>query len=228
MPKKGKKYKEAISKVNKSIAYPLEDALQLLKETTTVKFDATVEVHIKLGIDPKKGDQQVRGTLTLPHSFGKTKRIAVFASDLSDQDKAKESGAVLAGGEELVKEIKQSGKIDFDIAIATPDMMRHLAQIAKILGPKGLMPSPKSETVTNDVVKTIQELSKGKVSFKNDSTGNVHLAVGKISMSPDKLVDNIKAFVEAVKQARPEGSKGSYFLNMSLASTMSPGIRFKL
>lgn len=228
MSKKAKKYKEAVSKVNKSIAYPLEDALQLLKETTTVKFDATVEVHIKLGIDPKKGDQQVRGTLTLPHSFGKTKRTAVFASDPKDQDKAKEAGAVLAGGEELVKEIKQSGKIDFDIAIATPDMMRHLAQIAKILGPKGLMPSPKSETVTNDVVKTIQELSKGKVSFKNDSTGNVHLAVGKISMSPDKLVDNIKAFVEAVKQARPEGSKGSYLLNMSLASTMSPGIRFKL
>lgn len=166
--------------------------------------------------------------MTLPHSFGKTKRTAVFASDPKDQDKAKEAGAVLAGGEELVKEIKQSGKIDFDIAIATPDMMRHLAQIAKILGPKGLMPSPKSETVTNDVVKTIQELSKGKVSFKNDSTGNVHLAVGKISMSPDKLVDNIKAFVEAVKQARPEGSKGSYLLNMSLASTMSPGIRFKL
>lgn len=228
MSKKGKKYKEAASKVNKTVAYPLEDALQLLKETTTVKFDATVEVHVKLGIDPKKGDQQVRGTLTLPHSFGKSKRIAVFAGDPSDQDKAKEAGAVLAGGEELVKEIKQSGKIDFDIAVATPDMMKHLAQIAKILGPKGLMPSPKSDTVTDDVVKTIKELSRGKVSFKNDSTGNVHLAVGKISMPPEQLAENIKAFIEAVKQSRPEGSKGSYLLNMSIASTMSPGIRFKL
>jgi len=225
---KGKKYKEAASKVNKAVIYPLVDALQLVKETNTAKFDATVEVHIKLGIDPKKGDQQVRGTLTLPHSFGKTKRVAVFASDTADQDKAKEAGAVLAGGEELVKEIKQSGKIDFDIAVATPDMMKYLAQIAKILGPKGLMPSPKSETVTTDVIKTIKELSKGKITFKNDSTGNVHLAVGKISMTPEQLSENIKAFVDAIKQARPEGSKGSYLLNMSLSSTMGPGIRFKL
>lgn len=226
--KTGKKYKEAASKVNKSVVYPLSDALQLLKETNTAKFDSTVEVHIRLGIDPKKGDQQVRGTLTLPHGFGKTKRIAVFASNQSDQDKAKKAGASLVGGEELVKEIKQSGKADFDIAVATPDMMRHLASVAKVLGPKGLMPSPKSETVTDDVVKTIGELSKGKITYKNDSTGNVHLAVGKMSMTLEQLSENITAFAEAIKHAKPEGTKGTYLLNMSLASTMGPGVKFKI
>lgn len=225
--KKGKKYTEAQKKVEKDKVYSLDEAVALLPKTSSTKFDATVEIHIRLGIDPKQGDQQVRGTVLLPHAFGKKKRIAVFAND-HDQDKARRAGADIVGGEELVKEIKQKGKIDFDIALATPDMMRALSQIAKILGPKGLMPSPKSETVTTSIVKAIQELSKGKAAYKNDSSGNVHLAVGKVSMDKKALRENVMAFVEAVKQAKPETVKGSYLVGMTLATTMGPGIRFRV
>lgn len=225
--KRGKKYQAAAAKINQEVTYPLPDAILLLKETVTTKFDATVEVHLRLGIDPKKGDQQVRGTLTLPHSFGQAKRIAVFAGP-EDQAKARAAGAAVVGGEELITAIKQTGKIDFDIAIATPEMMKPLAQVAKILGPKGLMPSPKAETVTTAVAKTIAELGQGKITFKNDAAGNVHLAVGKVSQSADNLQQNIEAFLAAIKTAKPENSKGTYILNMSLASSMGPGIKFKL
>ncbi len=225
--KRGKKYKEALSKIEAEKVYTLEEAVALVPQTSTVSFDSTVELHIRLGIDPKKGDQQVRGTVTLPNSFGKTKRIAVFASQESDQKAAKEAGAAVVGGEELVKEIKQSGKADFDIAIATPDMMRVLAQIARVLGPKGLMPSPKAETVTPDVVKAIEDLSKGKVAFKNDASANIHIAVGKVSMKPAALLDNITTFVDMIRQAKPENSKGTYLISMSLATSMGPGIKFK-
>jgi large subunit ribosomal protein L1 len=225
--KKGKKYMEALKKIEKDKVYSLDEALALLPQTSPTKFDATVEVHIRLGIDSKQGDQQVRGTVLLPHVFGKKKRIAVFAND-HDQDKARQAGADVVGGEELVKEIKQKGKVDFDIALATPDMMKALSLIAKILGPKGLMPSPKSETVTTDIVKAIQELSKGNVPYKNDSSGNVHLAVGKVSMDKEVLRENVVAFLEAVKQAKPETVKGTYLLGMTLATTMGPSIRFRL
>ena len=185
-------------------------------------------MHVRLGIDPKKGDQQVRGTITLPNGFGKTKSIAVFASSEADQKKAKEAGAVLVGGEELVKEIKASGKVDFDVALATPDMMKHLAQVARVLGPRGLMPSPKAETVTTDIVKAIEELSKGKSVFKNDATANIHMAVGKASMTKEQLQQNIEYLVDAIRSAKPDGTKGTYLISATLATTMGPGIKVKL
>ncbi len=224
---KGKKHKEASSKLEVGKVYSLEEALEILPNTTTTKFDSTVEMHIRLGIDTKKGDQQLRGTVTLPHSFGKTKVIAVFASSEVDQKKAKAAGAAIVGGEELIKEIKQSGKVNFDIAIATPDMMKFLAQVARVLGPRGLMPSPKEETVTADVVKAIEDLSKGKSSFKNDANANVHMAIGKVSMTPEQLKENIIFFLDAIKAAKPDGIKGTYLLSMTLATTMGPGIKFK-
>lgn len=226
--KRGKKYQEAASKIEADKMYTLEEAVALVPQTATTKFDATVEVHVKLGIDAKKGDQQVRGTVTLPNSFGKAKRIAVFANQEADQKAAKDAGAALVGGPELVKEIKQSGKVEFDVAIATPDMMKDLAVIAKVLGPKGLMPSPKAETVTPDVVKAIEELGKGKAGFKNDSGSNVHMAVGKASMTPEQLTQNVQSFIDAIKAAKPESSKGSYFINASIATSMGPGIPFKV
>ncbi len=225
---KGKKYKKACEKLEADKVYTLDEALDLLPSTSITKFDSTVELHVKLGIDPKKGDQQVRGTITLPNSFGKTKRIAVFASSEADQKKAKEAGAVLVGGEELVKEIKSSGKVDFDVALATPDMMKHLAQVARVLGPRGLMPSPKAETVTTDVVKAIEDLSKGKSAFKNDSTANIHMAVGKVSMTKDQLKQNIEFLLDAIRAAKPEGAKGTYLISATIATTMGPGIKVKL
>lgn len=226
--KKGKKYRQAAENISSDKEYSLEEAVELLPKTATTKFDATVEIHLRLGIDPKKGDQQIRGTVTLPHAFGKTKRIAVFASQSADQKAAKAAGAALVGGPELVKEIKQSGKIDFDLAVATPDMMKDLAQIAKVLGPKGLMPSPKAETVVEDVAQAVGDLSKGKAAFKNDSGSNVHMAVGKVSMSKEQLLANINTFIESIKLAKPDGAKGAYFLGSTLTSSMGPGIPFKV
>lgn len=224
---KGKKYTQAKSLVNTQKVYELDEALALIPQISTTVFDATVELHVRLGIDPKKGDQQVRGTLTMPHAFGKAKRIAVFANE-ADQKKAKAAGAVLVGGEELIQEIKKTGKVDFDIAIATPDMMKHLAQVARVLGPKGLMPSPKSDTVTPDVEKAIKELSQGKIAFKNDSTANVHLPVGKVSMTADQLKANIENCMEAIKAVKPEGSKGTYIAAITLATTMGPGVKVRI
>jgi len=224
---KSKKYKEASKKLEIGRVYSLKEALELLPQTAITKFDSTVELHVKLGIDPKKGDQQLRGTVTLPNSFGKAKKIAVFTSSDADQKKAQAAGASIIGGEDLIKDIKQSGKADFDVAIATPDMMKHLAQVARILGPRGLMPSPKEDTVTTDIVKAINDLSKGKASFKNDATANVHMAVGKVSMTSEQLKENIEFLLNAIKAAKPETSKGTYLVSMTLATTMGPGIKFK-
>ncbi|MGB0757236.1 MAG: 50S ribosomal protein L1 [Patescibacteria group bacterium] len=224
---KGKKYKKASEKITAQNVYTLEEALALLPETATTSFDSTVELHIRLGIDPKKGDQQVRGTLTFPHSFGKQKRIAVFANE-ADQKKATAAGAALVGGEDLIADIKKSGKADFDIAIATPEMMKHLAQVAKVLGPKGLMPSPKAETVTPDVEKAVKELSQGKITFKNDATANVHVAVGKVSMGTEALNENITLFLDTIKGLKPDSLKGSYMLGITLTTTMGPGIKVKV
>ena len=188
MPR-SKKYQELVKQIDKNKKYPVDEAISLAKETSKVKFDATLELHVRLGIDTKKGEQAVRGSAILPHGSGKTKKVAVFSQD---EKTAEAAGADLVGNETLIKEIKSSGKIGFDIAIATPDMMKNLSGIAKILGPRGLMPSPKAGTVVadKDMAKTVEEIKKGKVTFKNDDSGNLHQAIGKISWEDSKLKEN--------------------------------------
>lgn len=226
MPNTGKRYTANKAKVEKKL-YAISDAINLLKGLGKAKFDESVELHLNLGIDPKQGDQQVRGTVVLPHGVGKTKRVAVFADGARELE-AKEAGADLVGGKELIEKIRQTGSIDFDVAIATPDMMKELAGIAKILGPKGLMPSPKNETVTPNVAKAVKEIKGGKIAFKNDDTANVHQLVGKISFTPEQLTENINTFMDALKRAKPPSSKGAYIKSATLTSTMGPGVRITL
>ena len=212
------------AKVDKNKVYSLDEAIKLIKETSGVKFDASVEVHANLGIDPKKGDQQIRSTVVLPHGIGKTKKVAVFASSEKEKE-AKESGADVIYMEEDIKRLKDTGKIDFEIAVTTPDMMPKMAAVAKVLGPKGLMPNPKTETVGPNLKKMVEELKKGKITFKNDDTSNIHQLVGKVSFSEPQLKENISIFVEALKKAKPSSSKGTYIKNLVLCSTMGPAIR---
>ncbi|PIP18061.1 MAG: 50S ribosomal protein L1 [Parcubacteria group bacterium CG23_combo_of_CG06-09_8_20_14_all_35_9] len=206
--------------------YTPEKAIELVKKTSNVKFDASVEVHVKLGIDTGRGDQQVRGTATLPYGTGKKKKIAVFVQGGSNEEKeAKEAGVQVVGGEELISEIGQTGKCDFDIAIATPQIMPKLARIAKILGPKGLMPNPKAETITTNIKKAVEDLQKGKISFKNDDSGNLHQVIGKVSFENKKILENFNIFIEAVRKAKPTGVKGIYIRNVSLCSSMGPSVK---
>ncbi len=212
---------------DKNKNYTIEEAVKFCKSLKTVKFDSSVEVHFRLGIDPKKGEQQVRSAVSLPYGTGKTVRIAAFVSP--EKEKAvKEAGADIVGGEDLIEEIKKTEKTDFQIAIADMEMMKNLAKIAKILGTRGLMPSPKNETVTSNPVKAVEELKKGKISFKNDDTGNVHAIIGKASFEDDKLIENLKVLMDAVKKAKPSSSKGVYIKNMSINTTMGPGIKVSL
>jgi large subunit ribosomal protein L1 len=212
------------TKVKKNLVYTWDDALKLAKETSKVKFDASVELHINLGIDPKKGDQQIRSTVVLPHGTGKSKKIAAFVSPEKEKD-AKEAGADLVCGEDEIKKIKETEKVDFDIAVTTPDMMPKLASIAKVLGPKGLMPNPKTDTVGPNIKKIIEELKKGKITFKNDDTGNVHVSIGKVSFSEAQLKENLTAFMEALKKTKPSSSKGTFMKNIVVQSTMGPAIK---
>lgn len=204
--------------------YSLEEAVKLMKENKVAKFDESVEVHIKTNVDPKKGDQQVRSTVVLPHGTGKTKRVAVITSTSADEAKA--AGADIIGGEEMIERF--SKKIDFDVLVATPEMMPKLAKAAKILGPKGLMPNPKTQTVTTKIKETVEALKKGRAAFKNDDSANVHQVVGKLSFDDAKLIENIKAFVEAVDKAKPSGFKGKMVANTTVCSTMGKGIRIKM
>lgn len=208
-------------------SYLIKDGLELIKKLNKAKFDASVEVHFRLGIDPKKGDQQVRGAINLPHGTGKDIKIAAFVT-ADNEKEAKAAGADLCGGEELIAKIKKTEKTDFQVAVAEPAMMRNLSAIAKILGTRGLMPSPKNETVTDNPIKAIKELKKGKISFKNDDTGNTHVVIGKISFDNDKLLENYETLFEAIKRAKPTSSKGIYIKNISISSSMSPGIRISL
>lgn len=212
------------AKLDKNKVYSLDEAVKLLAETAGVKFDATVEVHANLGVDTKKTEQQVRATVVLPHGTGKTKTVAAFVSAEKEKE-AKEAGADFVYSEEDIKKIKDTGKIAFEVAITTPDMMAKLASIAKILGPKGLMPNPKTDTVGPNIKKMIEDLKKGKVTFKNDDTGNVHQAVGKISFGEAKLKENITAFLETLKKAKPATAKGTFLKNVTLCSTMGPAIK---
>lgn len=223
---RSKRFKEAQTLVDLKKNYSPEEAAELVKKTSTVKFDAAVEVHLRLGIDPKKSGEQVRGVVVLPHGTGKTKRVLAFV--LPDKEKeANEAGADRVGGDELIAEIGQSGKIDFDVAIATPDMMPKLARLAKLLGPKGLMPNPKNETVGTNVKKMVEEAKAGKVSWKNDDTGNVHQTIGRVSFDTPKLVANLHAFLESVRRAKPATAKGIYIQTAVLTGTMGPPIRFQ-
>lgn len=222
-----KRLEEVKKLIDQSRVYAKEEAIELAKKTSTVKFDASVEVHLKLGINPAKGDQQIRSTIIFPHSVGTSKKVAAFVGEAKEKE-AKEAGADLVGGESLIEKIKKTGKIEFDIAVATPDMMPKLAQVAKILGPKGLMPNPKTETVGPDVKKMIGEIKKGKQAFKNDDTSNVHQIIGKVSLEADKLLENLNAFIDAVKRAKPSGVKGDYIKGAVLATSMGPSIKFEI
>lgn len=224
--KHGKKYRAVSEKVEKSKLYAVEEVMQLVKETKVAKFDESVEVHVKLSIDPRKGDQQVRGTVILPHGTGKEKKIAVVTSTKAVE--AKEAGADLIGAEDLIEKIK-NGKVDnFDVLVASPEMMPKLAVVAKILGPRGLMPSPKTETVTDKIKETVEMLKKGKASFKNDNGANVHQVIGRVSFEEAKLKENYEAFMDALTKARPAGVKGKYVISASVCSTMGPGMKIAL
>lgn len=216
--------KELAAKVDQSKVYSWDDAIKLAKETSGVKFDASIEVHAHLGIDPKKGEQQVRASATLPHGTGKTKKVAAFVSAEKEKE-AKEAGADFVYGEEDIKRIKDTGKIEFDVAVTTPDMMAKLAAVAKVLGPKGLMPNPKTETVSPNIKKMVEELKKGKITFKNDDTSNIHQSIGKVSFSETQLKENLAAFLEVLKRAKPATAKGTYIQTLVLCSTMGPAIR---
>lgn len=221
-----KRMAKASALVDKNKVYSLDEAVKLVKETSGVKFDAGVEVHANLGIDPKKGEQQIRATVVMPHGTGKTKKVAAFVSAEKEKE-AKDAGADFVYGEEDIKRIKDTGKIEFEVAVTTPDMMPKLAAVAKVLGPKGLMPNPKTETVGPNVKKMIEELKKGKVTFKNDDTANIHQIIGKVSFSETQLKENLSAFLEALKKAKPTTSKGTYIKNLVLCSTMGPAIRIQ-
>ena len=222
-----KRLKDLYSTFEKETVYPIEEALAIVKKTATAKFDESVEAHFRIGIDPKKGDQQVRATVVLPHSFGKSKVITAFVPDAQVKE-AKEAGVDNVVSEDNLEEFKKAGKIDFDIAIATPEMMKKLAPLARILGPKGLMPSPKNDTITTNLKKTVEELKKGKIAFKNDDTANIHQALGKISTDDKSLLENFKTFYEALKKAKPEASKGAFIKSVTVCSSMGPGVKVEI
>ena len=220
--KKSKKMQEALKKVDATKAYSVEEAVALAKETNIAKFDATVEVAYKLNVDPKKADQQIRGAVVLPNGTGKTQTVLVFAKG----DKAKEAeaaGADFVGDDDMVQKI-QGGWFDFDVVVATPDMMATVGKLGRVLGPKGLMPNPKTGTVTMDVTKAVNEVKAGKVTYRVDKAGNIHVPIGKVSFEDDKLIENFKTIHETLLKAKPSAAKGQYMKNISVTTTFGPGI----
>lgn len=222
--KKGKKYLEASKKIEKSKLYSKEEAVQLAKETSTTSFDASIEVAMNLNLDTKKADQQLRGALVLPNGTGKAKKVLVIAKG-AQAEAAKEAGADYVGDMDMLTKIEKENWFDFDTMIATPDMMPALGRIGKILGPKGLMPNPKTGTVTMDTKKAVEEVKKGRVEYRTDSYGNIHALIGKVSFDTDKLVENLNSFVSLINKSKPATVKGKYILNISVSSTMGPGIK---
>ncbi|NLW07510.1 MAG: 50S ribosomal protein L1 [Clostridia bacterium] len=223
MPKHGKKYQEASKLVDRQQLYEPSEAFALLKQTATAKFDETVEVAVKLGVDPRHADQQVRGTVVLPNGTGKTRRVLVFTKGEKITE-AEEAGADFVGGEDLVEKI-QGGWLDFDVAIATPDMMGVVGKLGRILGPRGLMPNPKTGTITMDLARAIKEVKAGKIEFRVDKTSIVHAPIGKISFATEKLQENFQALIDALIRAKPAAAKGQYLKSITLSLTMGPGIK---
>lgn len=225
--KQSKRVSANNAQVDKNKTYTLEEAITLAKATANTKFVGSVEIHVRTNIDAKKTDQAIRGSATLPHGTGKTKRIAAFVTDAKVKE-AKDAGASLVGGEDLIKQIKETEKTDFDIAIAEPAMMPKMAQIAKILGTRGLMPNPKTGTVSENIASMIKEISGGRVTFKNDDSGNVHQILGKTSFSTEQLLENAKTFMSAVSAAKSAAFKGTFIATVTIHSSMGPGIRVKI
>ncbi len=227
MKKKSRKYQEALNKIEKGKSYPLEEAVKLVKETSVSSFDGTVEIAVRLNLDTKKNDQQLRGAIVLPHGTGKSKKVLVLAKGDAAKS-AQEAGADYVGDVNMITKIDKENWFDFDVIIATPEMMPLLGRLGKVLGPKGLMPNPKTGTVTMDTKKAVEDVKKGRVEYRTDSYANVHAVVGKVSFNEDALTDNIKAFMDVIIKSKPQAAKGIYLKNVSLASTMGPGIKVSL
>jgi len=223
MAKRGKKYRKAAEAIEKLKPYPLSEALDIVKKNAFANFDESVELAVRLNVDPRHADQMVRGTVVLPHGTGKTLRVLVFAKGDAEKE-AKEAGADFVGAEDMVEKI-QGGWLDFDLAIATPDMMGQVGRLGKILGPRGLMPNPKVGTVTKDVAKAVKEAKLGKIQFRVDKAGNIHSAIGKVSFDVEKLEENARALIEALVRLRPASVKGQYIKNITASSTMGPGVK---
>ena len=222
--KKGRKYTEACTKVDKTKLYTNEEAVKLVKETSITKFDSSVEIAIKLNLDTKKADQQLRGAFVLPNGSGKTKKVLVIAKN-AFADQAREAGADYVGDVDMLEKIEKENWFDFDTLIATPDMMPQLGKLGKVLGPKGLMPNPKTGTVTTDVKKAVQDVKSGRIEYRTDSFGNIHALIGKVSFDEEKLLQNLNAFVSMIAKTKPAVVKGTYIQNISISSTMGPGIK---
>ncbi|WP_078593204.1 50S ribosomal protein L1 [Evansella clarkii] len=223
MAKKGKKYVDALKLVDREKVYDVNEAIELVKKTSTAKFDETVELAARLGVDPKKADQQIRGAVVLPNGTGKTQRVLVFAKG----DKAKEAeaaGADYVGEDDMINKVNQ-GWFDFDVVVATPDMMAQVGRLGRVLGPKGLMPNPKTGTVTFDVEKAVNEIKAGKVEYRVDKSGNIHVPIGKVSFDSEKLAENLQTIIETLLKAKPAAAKGTYMRNVSIAATMGPGVK---
>jgi len=223
MAKKGKKYQEAVKLVDKNKVYEVAEGIELVKKAATAKFDETVEAAFRLGVDPKRADQQIRGAVVLPHGTGKVQRVLVFAKGEKAKD-AEAAGADFVGDADMIAKI-QGGWFDFDVVVATPDMMGEVGKLGRVLGPKGLMPNPKTGTVTFDVTKAVNEIKAGKIEYRVDKAGNIHAPIGKASFDADKLVDNLAALTDALNRAKPAAAKGVYMRNVTLSSTMGPGVR---
>ena len=222
--KRGKRYQELAKLVDRSVSYDSADAIRLVQDTGKAKFDEMVELHVRLGVDSRHADQQVRGAVVLPHGTGRTKRVLVFAKG-PKADEALAAGAEYVGAEDLVEKITKENWFDFDVVVATPDMMGVVGRLGKILGPKGLMPNPKSGTVSMDVTKAINDIKAGKIEYRLDKTNIIHCPIGKVSFGQEKLEENFKVIMDAIIKAKPSSSKGQYLKNVTLASTMGPGIR---
>ena len=224
MPKRGKQYKEMAKLVDRATLYEVEDAMQLITQTAKAKFDETVEAHFKLGVDGRHADQQVRGAIVLPHGTGKTKKVLVFAKGPKAAE-AEAAGADYVGAEELAQKIQAENWFDFDVVVATPDMMGVVGRLGKILGPKGLMPNPKSGTVTMDVTKAVNDIKAGKVEYRLDKTAIIHCPIGKKSFTAEQLTENLNALMTAIVRAKPAAAKGNYLRSVVISSTMGPGVK---
>ena len=222
--KRGKKYIEAAKLVDRTVQYDTEEAISLVKKTAVAKFDETVEAHVRLGVDGRHADQQVRGAVVLPHGTGRTVRVLVFAKG-DKLDEALAAGADFVGGDELIPRIQNEGWFDFDVVVATPDMMGVVGRLGRVLGPKGLMPNPKAGTVTMDVTKAVKDIKAGKIEYRLDKTNIIHVPIGKVSFTEEQLKDNFTTLMEALVKAKPAAAKGQYLKNVTIASTMGPGVK---